>query len=147
MAVSQSGLGVTKVPQSRTETTLKNKINSCQTARLSISIVIVPPSSGKLPHFWAASLKLQPARPDLEEEFCSRMVIAFMNNEVQYDEFSAYCDNIPFRAAVRIGNPFPPTTFMSFVQEGASPPLDSSHPSSLNFLVSLLTPSCAFQFC
>ena len=64
------------------------------------------------------------------------MAIAFMNNDAQIDEFQSYCDNIPFRAAIRIGTPFYPSTYLNFAQEGVAPSLDYSHPASLNILVS-----------
>jgi hypothetical protein len=55
-----------------------------------------------------------------------------------------YCDTIPFRAAIRIGNPFFPRSFMSFAQEGAPPSLDPLHPGSLNILVKHFCPNLFF---
>jgi hypothetical protein len=74
------------------------------------------------------------------------MAIAFMNNDAQVDEFQSYCDNIPFRAAIRIGNPFRPNTFLSFAQEGVAPSLDYSHPASLNILVRTESSTIVFNW-
>ena len=67
------------------------------------------------------------------------MAIAFMNNDLQSDDVAAFCESIPYRAAIRIGNPFHPSSYVTFAQEGAPPSLDPAHPGSLNFLVTFLS--------